>query len=57
MNTFYDVIEKLEELARKWENTSYTGDLTQAARISCANELRTIIGTPTENDERVYKIS
>lgn len=40
----YDLLEKLEALIKKWENTPYTGDLTKAERSVCARELREILG-------------
>jgi len=43
----YELLEMLEELISKWENTPYTGDLTKAAKSVCAGELRQIIGNPT----------
>ena len=43
----YDLLEKLEALIEKWENTPYTGDYTKAAKGVCAQELRQIIGQPT----------
>lgn len=50
----YKLIEKLEALIEKWENTPYTGDLTKAATSVCAKELREVIGSSDAKLQQGY---
>lgn len=44
--TLYELLDRLEQLAEKWENKPYTGDYTKGAYSVAARELREIIGRP-----------
>lgn len=53
----YNLINKLEKLIEKWENTPYTGDLTNAAQRVCAGELRELLGEPILTQEQAHAIA
>jgi hypothetical protein len=50
----YELLTQLEDLIAKWEHTPYAGDLTKAAKMGCAKELRAIIGKPDEGNFRAF---